>query len=69
MAFCKFCNTNDIYRGKLLPMCKHLDGSKQRFGICVFNSPEDECYVLEICGAHTDLRIEIKYCPMCGRKL
>jgi hypothetical protein len=65
---CNYCDFSD-YRGEIMPMCKNIDGAKQDFEVGVFSSPEDECCVLEVSGTHTELRIEIKYCPMCGRML
>jgi len=65
---CEYCDTID-YRGSLLKLSKNIDGKNQYFEICIFDSPEDECHVLEIEGIHADLRIDIKYCPMCGKKL
>jgi len=65
---CEFCDLSE-YRGKLLEPVKNIDGGKQSFEVCIFDSPEDECQVLEISGVHTDLIFEIKYCPICSRKL
>jgi hypothetical protein len=65
---CKFCDVTE-YTGDLLPFVKDIDGGKQHFEVYIFSSPEDEGYVLEIDGTHTELRIEINYCSICGRKL
>lgn len=65
---CIYCDVSE-YRGELLPLCKNIDGKHQGFELSIFSSPEDECCVLEVNGAHTDLRIEIKYCPMCGSRI
>ena len=65
---CYVCDTSD-YRGELLPFVKDIDGGQQDFEVCIFDSPEDECHVLEIDGVCTDLRIKIYFCPICGREL
>ncbi len=67
---CSYCNDKNAFnRGELFKLAQNIDGGKQYFEVCIFDSPEDECKVLEIDGVFTDLRIEIDYCPMCGRKL
>jgi hypothetical protein len=65
---CDYCDTSD-YRGKLFDTCKNIDGGKQCFEVGIFDSPEDERHVIEISGMYTEVRIEINYCPMCGRKI
>lgn len=65
---CHYCNTSD-YRGELFDFLEYIDGGNQNFELCIFDSPEDECHVLEIDGCHTDIRIKINYCPICGQKL
>ena len=59
----------DEYVGEKLKFVKNIDGSQQNFELYVFDSPEDESYVLQMDGIYTDLRIEINFCPICGRKL
>jgi hypothetical protein len=65
---CKYCKF-DEYTGEKFQFCKAIDGGKQNFEVYLFDSPEDEGRVLEIQGVSTELRIEIQYCPICGKKL
>lgn len=65
---CEFCDTSD-YRGEDFTFVECIDCGHQNFEVCIFDSPEDECHVLEIDGVHTVLRIAINYCPKCGRQL
>jgi hypothetical protein len=65
---CEYCDFGD-YRGKEFKKVRNIDGGYQNFEICLFDSPEDECAVLEIGGGFTDIRVEINYCPMCGGKV
>ena len=67
---CKYCQIrNGESCGELFDLSKNIDGGKQNFEICLFDSPEDEGFVIDIGGVYTDIRIDINYCPMCGRKL
>ena len=68
MKYCKYCNA-DNYIGEKFNFSKNIDGGNQNFEIHLLDSPEDECYVIEINGIYTEIRIDIKYCPFCGRKL
>ena len=68
MRNCKYCNLSD-YCGEPFKFSQNIDGGKQKFEVYLFDSPEDECTVLEINGIYTHLKIDIKYCPKCGRKL
>jgi hypothetical protein len=68
MSDCKYCKL-DEYVGEKFDTCKFIDGSDQLFEMWLFDSPEDECKVLQLDGTHTDVRVPIKYCPFCGRKL
>jgi hypothetical protein len=65
---CEFCDIPD-YIGKEFDKCMNIDGGKQDFQVYIFDSPEDEGRVLVINGASTEIRIEINFCPMCGRKI
>ena len=72
---CKYCEIeydeygNYDYIGDKLELSKNIDGSKQEFEVCIIDSPEDEGFVISIEGQTTELRIDINYCPICGRKL
>ena len=67
---CKACHmNNDEYVGDLFELTTNIDGGSQYFEAYIFDSPEDECHVLEINGTYTELRFEINFCPICGRKL
>jgi hypothetical protein len=65
MEKCSYC-CFDGYMGKQFSSTKSIDGARQNFEIYLFDSPEDEAVVLNINGTHTDVRIYINYCPMCG---
>lgn len=65
---CEFCDTSE-YRGKPFEICKYIDGVRQCFEIGIFDSPEDESHVIEITGDYTEIRIEINYCPICGKRI
>lgn len=72
---CKFCEIesdefgNYNYVGSNFEVSKRIDGKNQNFEVYLFDSPEDEGFVLQVSGVHTQLTIDINYCPMCGRKL
>ena len=71
---CDFCNFEEWngeiqYAGKSFPLEKNIDGTKQNFEIYIFDSPEDEGTVLTVNGNCTELRININYCPICGKHL
>lgn len=67
---CVYCGIHSgEYNGEKFQPSKKIDGARQDFEISIFDSPEDECYVIEILGTHTDVRVDIKFCPMCGRNL
>lgn len=65
---CEFCDVSD-YHGKELPKIRNIDGGKQNFELTVSHDPEDECFTLIVDGTFTDVRIEIEFCPKCGRRL
>ena len=65
---CEYCNIKD-YNGEDLIISKMIDGAKQHFEIYLLDNVETDKYNLYITGVHTSLEIEIKYCPICGRKL
>jgi len=65
---CNYCDLSE-YVGDKFKFFKFVDGNEQFFEAYILDSPEDECKVLQIDGVYTDLRIEIKHCPMCGKKL
>jgi len=67
---CKYCDIKgNEYVGKQFSFEKHIDGKKQNLEAYLFDSPEDEGYVIQIEGEFLDVRIDIDYCPKCGRKL
>ena len=65
---CEFCEIEE-YRGKILKLSKNVDGKRQQFDAYIFDSPEDECHVIRVDGEHTELRIDIQFCPICGKFL
>lgn len=74
--YCEFGNDEDEscyptynYAGDLLPFIKDIGVFRENLEVCVLDDVEYECRTLQINSNHLDARIEINFCPMCGRKL
>lgn len=65
---CQHCDIQE-YTGGTFKFIKNIDGGHQHFEVFIYDSPEDECFVLSIDGTFTELRIPIYFCPHCGCKL
>ena len=68
---CKVCAMDRFYRQRLIytDRKKHYD---DRNKFCIDYDQYDDTYNLDIqydCGYGTQTIYNIKYCPMCGRKL
>lgn len=72
MENCNYCDFDyqlANYAGKEIKPHKSIDGSRQDIEIQLAVDGEYECTSIVIDGTFIDIRIEIKYCPMCGKKL
>ena len=73
MNACKYCkflvDFDEEYTGEMFSLHENIDGGKQSFETYLIDDVENECKSLCITGLHTELLIEVKYCPNCGRKL
>jgi phage protein U len=68
MMSCKYCDFID-YTGEYIHPDKVIDGKGQNFEVYLLDNIESENYNLFVNGTHTEIEIEINYCPMCGEKL
>ncbi|PLS19524.1 hypothetical protein CVD28_03660 [Bacillus sp. M6-12] len=67
---CKYCEIEECeYEGELIPFDKKVDGTKQHYEVSILQDIEYEQMSLRIDGTFSDLRIKIKFCPMCGKEL
>lgn len=65
---CKYCNV-DNYSGELIPFVKMVDGTRQHYEISLIEDLRNEGIYLQFLGTLSDIRVMIKYCPMCGCEL
>ena len=75
MSKCKFCtievNSHGQYEyvGENFDFFKHIDGKHQNIEAYLFDDPDSESFVIQIEGTHIDIKVLVKYCPFCGKKL
>jgi hypothetical protein len=65
---CEYCTIED-YVGEIIPFKVKVDGTRQNYEIYILDDLDYEQYSLTIDGTFSEIRIGIKYCPMCGRSL
>lgn len=65
---CKYCDLSE-YWGEDLPFEKVVNGKDGHYEITILDDVRYEQFSLVIDGTFIDLRVEINYCPICGRKL
>ena len=67
---CIYCETEDSeYLGDDLPIHFKVQHGDENLEVNVFDSPDDECFVLLLESSRFEFRIKINNCPMCGRVL
>ena len=64
---CEYCNTSSCCEN--IPLEILIDGKHQYFEVDIFYDLDRDDTTLRIDGTHTDVRVKINYCPMCGNKL
>lgn len=65
---CGYCDTTD-YSGEPIPLIILIDGKGQYFEVDIFYDLDRDETTLRIDGTHTDVRININFCPMCGKEI
>jgi hypothetical protein len=67
---CEYCSFEKYYgSGDNFDFYKRVDESEQDLIMYIWNSIEDNGYIIIIDGHNVDMRISINYCPFCGQKL
>ena len=74
---CKFCNFNGEWDELLQIQTYNYVGEQlqtipanDEVEVCLFDDPDSEQVVLEIESRRAPtIKVDIKFCPMCGRKL
>ena len=68
MEKCDYCEMNN-WTGEYLPLIKNIGEKRQNLEVYIVDTPDYECRALQIESIYLDIMVEIKFCPMCGRKL
>jgi len=67
---CKYCEVDHYCGiGADIKPDELVSPKDESIEICLFDSPDDEHFVLLIDGSFTTIKMMINFCPICGRKI
>ena len=66
---CEYCEVDDCGVGENLTLDKCLLPKNDAVEVYLFNSPDDEHFVLMIDGSFTEIKMKVNFCPVCGREI
>lgn len=65
---CEHCNLEE-YTGENIPVNIKVDGTKQHYEVYLEDDIDNGQISLVINGTFSELKLKVKYCPICGNKL